>query len=344
MSIRLVRITGLLLALTAWLTAGEPALAQQQMIHLRVQLGDVDITKIVGVVAYEEGIYKKNGLDVEQFISQSAAAITKRRGVTVPEQYVRNTDAPIAIGGGMPLMFSKTTNAMALDRVILASFDHVVHWHIMARPGLHKLEDLKGKRLGILGVGDMTHFLALAVAEKMGWDPRLDLSLLTQGSALDSLQSGAVDAIVASEVPQATALAAGFHSLVDTRPWRVPIPGSGVTSTRTWVKNNREAARRFLKSILEAMALLKRDKNAAFRGMAKWFNVTDREQQQLIYDGNREMPIKPYPAVDGIKKTMQLSGIRILYGHSRPRQDRSCRIMDPSQDRGGGYLGKGSLN
>jgi ABC-type nitrate/sulfonate/bicarbonate transport system substrate-binding protein len=52
----------------AWLLAGfSPAGAQEQLIKLRVGLGDVSLNKIPFIAAYEAGIYKKNGLDVEQF-------------------------------------------------------------------------------------------------------------------------------------------------------------------------------------------------------------------------------------------------------------------------------------
>jgi ABC-type nitrate/sulfonate/bicarbonate transport system substrate-binding protein len=72
------------------------------------------------------------------------------------------------------------------------------------------------------------------------------------------------------------------------------------------VKDNPEATRRFMKSLVEAIALMKQNKAVAFRSMAKWFNITDPEQQKLLYDGNREMPSKPYPFVEGIKRAMEL--------------------------------------
>src|ERR1700693_4612869 len=86
-----LRIAVVFFSVAACLAAAvvRPAVAQQTPIHLRVSLGDVDITKITGVIALEEGIYKKNGLEVEQYITPSAAAIAKGNGVEVPAQYVR---------------------------------------------------------------------------------------------------------------------------------------------------------------------------------------------------------------------------------------------------------------
>ena len=40
--------------------------------------------------------------------------------------------------------------------------------------------------------------------------------------------------------------------------------------------------------------------------MSKWHGIKDREVAEIIYDGGKEMSRKPYPCVEGIKKTMEL--------------------------------------
>ena len=62
-------IAGLLLA--AWAI---PAVAQQPT-RIRVSLGDVSLNKLIFVIAQEEGIYKKNGLEIEQYITPRAAGV-----------------------------------------------------------------------------------------------------------------------------------------------------------------------------------------------------------------------------------------------------------------------------
>ena len=117
MTNRIFHIIGLLAALLAWLMgSAQPALAQQQLIPLKVSLGDVDITKIPVVIAYEEGIFKKNGLDAQVFISKSAAdSIKEQSGIYPPSQYVGGEAAPISIGGGAPLVYSRVYTALSAD-------------------------------------------------------------------------------------------------------------------------------------------------------------------------------------------------------------------------------------
>ncbi len=310
----LFRVGGSFLALLSCLAGSAPQSLAQNLdnldkakpIHLKVSLGDVDITKIVGVVALEQGIYRKNGLDVEQWVTTGAAKVARGNGVIVPKQYVQGGAADVGIGGGTPLTVSVATNVDANDRVILGSLDHIVHWWIEARPGIKKLEDLKGKRIGYSGYGAMTHFIALELARRMGWDPVKDVALMSNAISVDNLDNNQVDAFICPGMAMVELKARGIAPLADLGVWKTPIAGSGLVSTRKFVRENPEAVRRFMKSIVEAIALMKKDKEVAYGAMSKWYGVGDREKLAANYRVAETMPAKPYPAVDGIKKTMEL--------------------------------------
>jgi NitT/TauT family transport system substrate-binding protein len=305
--IRVARFPFIFIA--AWQLLGlSSAGAQEQLIKLRVGLGDVSLNKIPFIAAYEAGIYKNNGLDVEQFITPSAAEVAKRSGIAVPAELIRagGRETPIVIGGGSPLIVRWTTDAQADDRVIVACTDPVVRWRIIARPDIANIEQLKGKRLGYSGYGAVTHFVALSFAKIMGWNPERDLSLMSGANTMDALKSGRVDALIASELHEIMALSAGYKVLVDLAKYNIPNAGSGVNVSRAWLKENQEAARRFVKSTVEMIALVKRNKNAAFGAMAKWYKVTDPEKQEHFYREVSNLPRKPYPSVEGIKKVMEI--------------------------------------
>src|SRR5262245_64485529 len=94
-----------------------PARAQEQLIKLRVGLGDVSLNKLPFVAAYEAEIYKKNGLDVEQFITQSAADVARRTGIIVTKELIRagGRDNQVVIGGGSPLFVRWPRTGPAVD-------------------------------------------------------------------------------------------------------------------------------------------------------------------------------------------------------------------------------------
>jgi NitT/TauT family transport system substrate-binding protein len=297
-----------LLSILFLLAAGLSSAGAQEPIKLRVGLGDVSLNKIPFVAAYEAGIYKKNGLDVEQSVTPAAAAVARRTGVIVPPEMIQagGKDTAIVIGGGSPLIVRWTSDAQADDRVIVGCTDQVVRWRIIGRPELASVEQLRGKRLGYSGHGAVTHYVALVFSGLMHWNPQQDLSLMSGANTMDALKSGRVDAIIASELHETLALAAGYKMLVDLAKYNLPNAGSGVNVSRAYLKNNPEAVRRFVKSTVEAIALVKRDKQAAFHAMAKWYNVTDPKQQEYFYREIANLPRKPYPSVEGIKKVMQV--------------------------------------
>lgn len=286
-------------------------LAQQQsdVIPLTVELLNRSLNKLPFVIAEDRGLYRKYGLDVQLWmpdVDDEWGMPEATGGINVKIERPERPD--ISVDGGTPMMASILTNARARLRIMLATTDCVVRWHIFAQPGIKSLEELKGKRLGISGPGAMTDFIARLLAQKMGWNPVKDISIMSNAFRHDALADGVVDAFVAYEVPYAAARKAGYQPLFDTREWNASIAGSSVRVEREWLKNprNREAARRFLKATTEAIALFHNNREVAIQVMAKWHGMQDREFAGMIYLSGKEMPRKPYPCVEGIKKTLEL--------------------------------------
>jgi NitT/TauT family transport system substrate-binding protein len=292
------------------------AQAQTELVPLTVELGDVSLTKLPFVMAAEAGIYRRNGLAVRQFITPGAAeAIRKSAGVSVPKEYVGAAYGEINIGGGSPTIVRMTSDARAPQRVVLATTDNVSRFHIISRSDLTKPEDLKGKRIGVSVVGALSHYVTILYAQRMGWDYHRDLSLFVNGAGTDVLRSGRVDAFTSDEIASAEAIRQGYRDLVDTGIYKFPMPGSGVNVDTSWLPTHREAAARFIKSTIDAVALLQTDRPAAFAAMAKWYGITDREQQESIYAQAMLLPRKPYPSVEGIHKMMDVYDYREMRLH-----------------------------
>jgi NitT/TauT family transport system substrate-binding protein len=282
----------------------------QAPVPVRVSLGDVSLNKVSFLIADDAGIYAKNGLEVQQLITPQAAQAVKRNGVEVPARYVGadagRQSAEIAIGGAAPIILGMISAGRRIDRVILATTDNEIRWKIVAKPGITSLEGLKGKRLGYSGVGTVSHYMALAFLDAIGWKPDRDITLVGGALSIDALKEGRVDAVIADDIVQALAPAAGFHAVVDMRPYHIPLPGSSVVASREWVQNNREAARRFMQATVESIALMKQDRAISSAAMAKWFGILDPGRQREVWAQSADLPRKPYPSAAGIAKMMEL--------------------------------------
>ncbi|HTI87162.1 MAG TPA: ABC transporter substrate-binding protein [Alphaproteobacteria bacterium] len=297
---------------------GLPAHAQESA-AIDVSLGDVSLNKVAFLVAKDNGIYKKYGLDIHQFITAQAANRIKRSGVTVPSEFIgsgdRDAKAPISVGGGSPLIVSMTTDARVTERVIVSTTDSSARFHIIASPALKGVDDLKGKRLGYSVYGSVSHLMALALLRQKKWSPDDDISLMSEGMAFPALKDGKVDAFIGSEIYYTMAEKNGAKDLVDLSSYNIPIAGSGVNVERKWLAANKDTTSRFLKAMIEAYARMKADKGVVRAALAKWYNISDTKQQEDMYAQVVRTPKKPYPAADGIKLVMELFTYHELKRH-----------------------------
>jgi len=312
MQFRLTR-AAFLVALAALLPSSAPA---QDLLPISIELGDVSLTKLPFVMAAEAGIYRRNGLDAKQYITPRAAELIRHSsGVIVPKEFIGTGVGDINIGGGSPTIVRMTSDARAPQRIVLATNDPVSRFHIMSRPDIVRPEDLKGKRIGFSSVGALSHYVLILWARKMGWDPMQDLSLMASGMGGELIKNGRIDAFSADEIAIGEAIHQGYRDLVDTGIYKFPMPGSGVNALKDWLPKNREAAARFVKSTVDALALIRNDKQAAFAAMTKWYGIKDARAQEQIYAQAVQLPAKPYPAVEGIKMMMEVYNYREMRQH-----------------------------
>lgn len=281
-----------------------------------VELGDVSLTKLPFIVAAESGIYERNGLKVSQFISPRAAELIRQSsGLVVPKENVRRGRSDINIGGGSPTMVRMTSDARAPQRVILATTENIARFHIITRGDIKRVEDLKGKRFGFSSVGAISHYTMLVLSQRMGWNPTTDLSFFANGAGPKELQTGKVDFYLASVIARFKAKKLGLYDLADIGQYKIPMPGSGVNADKDWLAKNRDTAARFIKATVEAVAKLKTDKDTAFKAMAKWYGITDPEEQNAIYEEVQTLPAKPYPSVEGLQKMIEVYDWREMRRH-----------------------------
>ena len=130
------------------LALAAPAIAQDKPISLSVELSDVSLHKLPFVMAAEAGIYRRNGLDVKQYIRRARRADpAQRRAHRAAEvrssrprrhQYRRREPDHRA--------HDHRCARAGADR----AGDHRSHvrFHIMSRTDITRAEDLKGKRIG----------------------------------------------------------------------------------------------------------------------------------------------------------------------------------------------------
>jgi len=309
------------------LAAVWPSSGIEQLTRVDVSLGDVSINKVPQLVAADQGLYAKHGLDVHQTISAGAARAAAASGVVVPDAYVNrdaSAAAPIEVGGGSPMINGFVNNARGAARVIVLTQEAMAMDHIIARPGIAGIQDLKGKRIGFSGVGSVTHFSALRLARQLGWSPDREITLVAGSANLDALKQGKVDAILASAMVIALAPQAGFKDIGDLTAYKMPMAGSGIMVDKAYLAAHRDTVLRFLKADIESTALMQRDRRVFNAALGKWFNIADARTQDGMFAHVKKFEKKPYPSVDGIKQVFA------IYDSPEMRRHRPEEFYDSS--------------
>src|SRR5215468_484813 len=242
-------------------------------------------------VAKDEGLFKKYGLDVEPvFLRGGQLAIQ-------------------ALAGGEPPIMSigqvVQASLSGFDLMLVAGVESYYDSTIFGRPGITRLEQLKGKKLGISGYGAATHFAALILAKHLNLDPNKDLTLVPGGPDAErvaALAAGKIDASVfnSSTVPVAKKM--GFTELVYIPDLGVEVQGNGFATTRAYLKSNRDTVKAALKGYIEGIHFSFYNKPATQKVYAKYMRTNDTdvlEQSYQVYI--KTTPKKPYPTLKGLQ-------------------------------------------
>src|SRR5690242_12102393 len=159
--------SSLLLAVIAAAPAGAQTLKK-----IRIGYPSLSFRQSNVWVAKEVGLFKRYGLDVEPIFL---------RGGQVATQALAGGDPPI-VNIGTVVQADLTGFDLVLVAAVETSYDQIV----FARPGITKLEQLKGKRFGISGFGAATHYATLILMKHLNFDPK-DLTLLPTGPDAERL-------------------------------------------------------------------------------------------------------------------------------------------------------------
>jgi NitT/TauT family transport system substrate-binding protein len=242
-------------------------------------------------VAKDEGLFKKYGLDVEPIFL---------RGGQLAIQALAAGDPPLMSIGQVV-----QANLAGFDLALIAGVESFYDSTIFGRAGITRLEQLKGRRLGISGYGAATHFAALIVAKHLNLDPNKDITLVPGGPDAErvaALQSGKIDASIfnSSTIPVAKKM--GFNELVYLPDLGVEVQGNGFATTRNYIKSNRATVLAALKGYVEGIYFIFQNKQAAQKVFAKYMRTNDPDVLEQSYQAYvKTTPKRPNPTLKGLQ-------------------------------------------
>jgi NitT/TauT family transport system substrate-binding protein len=224
-------------------------------------------------VAYEDGIFKKNGLEVELLhIPSSSRAIQTMLAGEIAISYLdpRNTIEANFSGASVALL-AGVTNRFTFS--------------LMARPEIKRVGDLKGRKIGVTRIGSSTHTAALYALNQAGLKPSdyQILPLFEVPNILTALMAGQIDAGLISPPTTFRGRKAGFSELVNLGREGPEFASVAIGSPRSYIKANEEIVRRVVRSYVEAIYRFKTNKEIGLKVLQKYTRVQDPEILEATY-------------------------------------------------------------
>ena len=254
-------------------------------------------------VTKEARLFEKNGLAVE--LIYIAGSTTVAQAMLAKEIPISEIAIPAVIQADLG----------GADMVMLAGPNTKPGQKIMARPEIKTPEGLKGKKVGISRFGTSDDFLLRYALTQWNLRPDRDVPIIQLGGSpeiLAGLGSGTVDAGLLSSPLHLRAAKLGSILLADLSTIGIDYQGAGLVTTRSFVRDNPDTIRRYVRAYVEGLHRFKTDKAFSLKVLAKYTRINEPEVLEETYQhyAIRVMPKVPYPTLKGIQTVLDEIGTR----------------------------------
>ena len=270
--------------------------ASAQMTKINVGYSAISGDALPAWVAKDAGIFEKNGLDVQ---------LVFFTGGTTAVMALVSADTPIAQLAGPAVVHSVIAGS---DATLIAGGVTSLNYYLLSRSEIKTSEQLKGGTVAISRFGSASDFIARFALSKIGLTPGKDVTLVQIGSTtarVDATLTGRVQATVVNPPASIIAQKRGMNVLADLPKLGLVYQHTTASTTRKYIRENRDVIMRYMKSQVEAVHRIYTDKEASVRALARFIGrnvereVLEKTWENLLNEA--VLPKKQYPSVEGLK-------------------------------------------
>jgi NitT/TauT family transport system substrate-binding protein len=272
------------------------SVASAQVAKLTVGYSSTASAEIPAWLAKETGIFAKNGLDVQ---------LVYFRGGTTSTMALLSRQTPISQGSGQVIVNAALRGA---DTVMVAGGLVDTEWWLMTRPDIRTAEQLKAGSVAISPFGGLAESMTRIALKRLGLTPVKDIALLQVGGLqerLIALEAGKIQGAMLPTPYKFMAQKRGFNNLLSVS---LSYQSTGVSTTRTIIRESPDIVRKYVKSQVEAIHRIKTDRETALKILVKYLGPQDKDILDKSYDdlsSDDKFPPKQYPTLEGIKNILE---------------------------------------
>lgn len=177
--------------------------------------------------------------------------------------------------------------------------------HIVSLSSVATVEQLRGKIGGVNRLGSTSDLGLRLALRRLGVDPEKDVKIISTGGVAErfaALSRGVTQFTIMPEPFLTQAEKLGFRNLYDVADLKIPFWWNGILSREAIVKTKRPLLLKLTRAMIEAIHIIKTEKEYAKALFKKNLGVADPEGLERAYkDYSNVFPDVPYPTPDGVK-------------------------------------------
>jgi NitT/TauT family transport system substrate-binding protein len=242
---------------------------------------------LVLLLADEQGIFKKHGLEVDLQLIPGATGMSA----------LLSGQVQIAQIGGSEIVSAEASGS---DLVMSGNLGSVLPYVFIVTKEIQSIDDLRGKNVGISTVGGSADIATRLSMHHFGLDPDKDITILAMGSLQNrtaGLQNGAIQAAPANPPDSLVLQRQGFHALFDIAELGFPAASATIVAQRSWINDHPGAFQAWNDSIVESIGLAKRNPAVGLPLMKKFLQSEDDDLMRETYDYWMNQVLKQPPAL-----------------------------------------------
>jgi NitT/TauT family transport system substrate-binding protein len=276
-------------------------------------------------VAKDAGLFRRHGLDAEVIFF---------RGGQMATQALVAGDPPIVNIGTVV-----QAGLQGHDLVLIASSESSYNYSVVAKPGIARVEQLKGKRLGVSGFGSASHNASLILLKKFNLEPNKDITLVVAGPTMERLSavdSGRIEATILTPSEMPRARRQGLVEVYDMLELGIEVQGNGYATTRNFIRSQRDTVLNALRSYVEAIYFINKNRDEAKRIAGKYMRTNEQDVLDATVDWFvKRVSKRPYPTLKGIQYLLDEVAAKIPQAKSaKPEQFTDLSLLQQLEKEG----------
>jgi len=249
-------------------------------------------------IAKEMGFFAKQGLDAEIILLPGSPRLV---------QTLIAGDVDYAIVGATAVMRARMRGA---DVVLLATTANFSNMKLLTSrdSGIRRLEDLKGRTIGVSQYGSDADSFARIVLDKAGLRPDKDVPIIQLGGhpqVATALAAGKIEVGVLGGLAFLTAQKSGAAVLTSGAKLKIAAISGSLATTDGRVQRNRDGVMRFMRAFVEAVHYFKTNRDGTIPILQKYMGGISAENARVVYDEALEVfEDIPVPAEKGLQAVL----------------------------------------